>query len=754
MMRPWIFGIGLALIGTTALAEALEVRSGDHASFSRLTLPLSNGTSWNAVRDGNRIRITIVGHADGFETASVFQRMQRTRVTDIETSDDTVTVSLACPCEAATLVSGGLLVIDVGDRDTALAGQPLGPAEPEAAVMQVRTPLTQPKAQTVLPWIGSGRSFPLPAQSASEPVAEKPIPDTPEDRTALLREISSSLASEVAAAASNGLLDVDVSAPLPRDADEPPSPTVVTATPPELTAADHGIGAHLRITDSMDRPSGNRRASGQDPICNGGDAYSVETFAGEGSFGAQISQRRDTLFNARDQLNHDAAIALAKTYIYFGFGAEALSVLRLDASIPPENAGLVALATILERGRLDVPNPLGNLSNCDGDVALWAVLGFKEIPTETQINTPAALRALNRLPSHLRQFLAPELSTRLLAYGDSGGAAAALRSVERLPEGLTPTGDLAKAALAMHNGAPAKNMLDTVINSNSERSPEALLKLVNATLAADRPLTYETATLVEAYAQELRGTEIGNQLRKTQVLAFSQSASFDEAFAKLETLLPALSLDEARSMREAVLVRLTDHADDFTFLDHIFAQDFDSFSDITTAGKIRLGERLMDLGFAAQVQRLMATVPDRPRRADRQLLSARAAIGLQQPFQALADLVEIEGPQAALLRAQATEMTGSYAEASALFEGMQANEEALRTALLSENWQDLISADAPAFGAATRVAAGQTSPAAAQDAGPLGLADAALTESAAARAALDTLLNDPILLISGGIDTE
>lgn len=757
-MKQFLFVfLGLMSAASTSAAEELSVRSGEHPTFSRLTLPIDPEQKWTAHRTNTGVEIVLSGHSDGFETQTVFARMRRDRIAELVTTSDTLDIRFDCDCEATAFVSAGLLVIDVADLGTPLASKAI--TSPAPVSTPRRLPSVPTMAANPLPWIGSsgpmltvGSERTMSATTAANDDRSAQTPDIAA-RAELLREMQQSLLEEVSSAASSGLLRNSYEVP---ERSTPSSANVLTPVEPQLQEVEPPHDEqrrNLRITSSMDMPPG--RSSSQLQLmtsginCPSDDFLAVDTWGGSGNFAVEIGRARDSLFDARDHLDPNAAVALAKAYIYFGFGAEALDALRLDDAMIVKNAELVALATILERGHIYGPNPLGAYTDCGTDVALWATLGYRELPDGIQIDTKSVLRAVNKLPGHLRHFLVPTLSDRLLEYGDSAAAAMAMRSVERLPEPLSPQGTLAQARIAVQNGTPASELLERVIDTNSEHSPEALVALVNAQLGADEPLSPETAKLVEAYVQELRGTEMGQQLRKTQVLALSQSGQFEAAFSALDDLAPSLSQEDALDIRQDILQHLSQRGDNFEFLDQMFRQESSNLAQMAATTKLLLAERLLTLGFAAQVQELLASIPDRPRNTERQLLAAQAALMLQQPFQAQAALIGIEGPQAARLMAQAKEMTGAYSEASALFTESDAPEDATRAAWLSDEWQTLIAADTPGFGALTQIAT-QDPTALPANTGPLGRAGAALEESQTTRNALASLLNDPLLAVTSG----
>lgn len=750
MRQLWLFITLFCGIAGAAHAQQLAVRSGDHPTFSRLTVAISPSQEWTAEQVDREVRVNLTGYSGGFDTADVFTRMRQDRVSALSSGAGTLTLQLACDCNAAVFRSGPLLVVDVGDRGTALVGRALSVPQQRPKKNPVADRATSQASASPIPWIGGPSPFGVvPAAPVAQNIKSEPADDQV-DRAALLQEIQQTLVAEVATAASIGLLENSYATP---QAPETVAPDLVPNTSVDARPLPETLrtpSRNLRITSSMDTPNGDNAAgilaTTSGLACPAQDFVAVGDWGNDSGFSAQIGPARNALMNARDQLDVDAAKTLTRLYLYFGFGAEARATLRLDPDLRARHPELAAVAAILEDEPQAGRNVLNEFTDCNTDVALWAALSFRDIPADSVINTDAMLLALNKLPQHLRQILAPMLSRRLLTYGDTNAAEAALRSIERLPAPLDANAMMAQADIAIDAGTPAQELLTEVIEDNGAQSPEALVKLVEGKLSRDEPLSYETATLVEAFVQELRGTEMGNQLRRTQIIALSQSQRFDEALSALASLAPSLAPQVTSKLRAMVLEQLGRKADEMQFLEHVFAQKGQGLEELPTPTKLALAGRMMDLGFAAEVQHLLETVPDTPRSAQRQILAARAAIDLLQPFQAQAALIGVETPEAKLLSAKAKEMTGAYAEAAEIFSQNDAMEEATRAAWLSEDWQSLRTSDMPAFDAVATLAQAQ-SPVENPDLGPLGRAGEALSESTAARETLEQLLRDPMVQI-------
>jgi len=114
----------------------------------------------------------------------------------------------------------------------------------------------------------------------------------------------------------------------------------------------------------MDFPEGlsnlARDAGAAGLACPADGLFSIADWGEETGFSAQIGPARNALMDARDHLRPSAVETLAKLYLYFGFGAEALGVLRLDPQVQSTLPELTALAHIFEHGTVDSGNPLAD----------------------------------------------------------------------------------------------------------------------------------------------------------------------------------------------------------------------------------------------------------------------------------------------------------------------------------------------------------------------------------------------------------
>lgn len=148
MKLTLILSMLATLWAISAQAQQLTIRSGDHPTFSRLTVPLPASQPWVAKRTAQGVVLTLSGFAGSFDMADVFRRMQRNRISDISVGEDTLVLVLDCDCDATAFRSGPLLVIDVADSGTPLPATALGREKDH--------PLTYTRRLLSTPYPGSG----------------------------------------------------------------------------------------------------------------------------------------------------------------------------------------------------------------------------------------------------------------------------------------------------------------------------------------------------------------------------------------------------------------------------------------------------------------------------------------------------------------------------------------------------------------------------------------------------------------------
>ena len=767
-MSMWRTLTFLALLVVTSQGRAQEivVRSGAHDSFSRLVLRIPRDREWSLENTGNSARFMLAGHRSGFDTSRVFTFIDRRHVQEIIARADGFDIAFACDCVATSFVERNeFVVIDIAKRPSSRPafrfGTTASPIWPSSDVRLTFPPEPQ-SVQT--PELAPEQPTERLAELSEVPEARDIVGSlnnlvTPEGRSdtksaTQLAEAQEKLAQRVAIAATRGVLDpTQRPIELPFDTDRPQINTEIFDSsdeePEADTTSEEPNALNLRITSSSDVPTRvlapELEATSMGVRCIAPEMTAVEQWGTERTPMQQIAEYRALLFTEFDRLDEEVAVDLAKLYLHYGFGAEAQQVLSIEPSLARRNPALMEIAETMEYGHTRDGAYLKHFADCASSAALWAILAQETLDPAVPIDADAALRAATALPMHLRRFVAPKLSRRLLEYGDAIRAETALRSVDRTPEPATAQSEMARAELQMSKGETeaAQQTLSDIVTSNEQQSAEALIKFVDSHLEADTQIDESVATLVEAYDVEMRGDPLGAELKRTHVLALAKSGQFDAAFRALTRMKSRNGPETDNELRALLLDIVTRSANNIVFLEKAFAHS----QNAVKLGKPRvafaMAKRAAELGFPQLADLILQGEPDIPMSTKARELKARISLDLGRPPEAEAQLFGLESDAADRLRARAKTMENSHAEAIGLYDRLGEQDQSVRAAWLAEDWSRLGNEDASLFAPVAELIEAPMDASDDRD-GMLGRLSDAVSESQQARAVIQSLFQGAV----------
>lgn len=171
--------------------------------------------------------------------------------------------------------------------------------------------------------------MPAPAAEAEPELAA--LPDTgflldmaETERAALVNESEQRLLQQIGRAARQGLIATGV--------DGLPGTAVAGVDP--LGRSDRPLNPldHIAVTSAVDRETGLMAgpdtASNQQMHCLPDRAVAIQNWGDDSPFADQVSALRSALVREFDDVDQDSVFALARSYLYFGFGAEARAMLK------------------------------------------------------------------------------------------------------------------------------------------------------------------------------------------------------------------------------------------------------------------------------------------------------------------------------------------------------------------------------------------------------------------------------------------
>lgn len=747
-------------------AAPVVVRSGEHGAYTRLVLSVPLEADWSIDEGDRTARIRLSGHSDGFNTQDIFRRIDQARISSVQSTPSELFLELGCACEISTILeSSNLLVIDVSERadqgevrqildiassDLAFLGQ--GRLSFDGKPRNVSSTVTN-----VSPTSAPGRLPDFAQLSRPNPIFRQDGPSTrvldEEDQPNKeeLAQLQQQLAQGIGRAATRGILTADPNRSAVRlptgDGPIDLEMLIEQAARAELASAASNLRVHTSDDPGATEAVRQDLASTTGLLCPDPTLVDVLGWTDGKPASVQFAAGRNALYGEFDRIDDGAVEKLAKTYLYFGFGPEARQIIELDPDLAARAEIWLEMADILEFGSVRGGSKLNSLGHCDSAVALWAVLAADASRGASDVNANAALRTLNTLPAHLRTYLAPLLSRRLLESDMPDAASAAMRNVERLLEPVGPAGDLARAMLDLNDGKAEKATarLEDVVASNSQQSAEALVAFVETRLEEKRPVSEETATLIEAYALEHRDGALGPALKRANVLALGQSQQFSRAFDALDRIIARDGAENTKTLRSDVLNLLTETAGDVAFLEHSFAHLQLSPDALENRTRLMLARRLSDLGFSSFAQTIL-TASERPMRSQNaRILQAEIALALGDVAEAETAIAQLDTSEAQMLRAKIKSAQGDHEDAHRLFEAVGEREASARQAVLADNWTTLTPPDLDVVGPLVSLVGAEMEDDPSIE-GMLSRSALALEESASARGRIRDLISAPRLL--------
>ncbi|WP_210878050.1 hypothetical protein [Roseovarius autotrophicus] len=721
----------LVLSGAAALAQGVPVRSGAHERFDRLVIDLPRRHDWRIEPHEGGVAVVFEERALRFDLGAVFSRIGQARLRAIAApqGQGRLVLDLACDCPVRPFWHGAaMLVLDISD-----------PVHPPDASMASR----RPTALAVLPDAPVSPATEAIAARLAPALAVDAVPDGDVDTAPQgdLGQMRAVLLRQLGRAASQGLVSAapDTSPPPPLGPASP-SPQPANDSPPDPPAADPDGHLALRAVTSMDRDVGARPSGGApDPVagCPLPGRLDVASWGGPQGLHAGIGRLHRGLYGEFDRVDPTVARDLARFYIHHGFGAEARQSLGLTSGGDREIRLLRDLALVVDQQPLPASTDLRGFAGCGEPGVLWALLAAEQIDETLVFDHRALQRSFAALPDGLRRALGPGLARRLAAVGHLETADHLQRMVARVAMPGDPAAGLVRADLSARANPPDPATLETVRRSNSAHAAEALALTIEADLARGAPVALEQAQLAGAFAQELRGTSMGDRLAVAHVAALASSGAFAEAVAARERLAPDPALPPATTMAESILWQATDKADDITFLRHALAERLVPAGSVTASLAAGIARRLLDQGFAEAADRYLGGAPTDPAL---RLLRAEIALALQRPAEAELALLAMQGGLADQLRARARVLHGDHAAARRLFAASDAMSEADRAALFARDPSALTQAADPLMHDLARVLDGPKSRSGDDPGMRLGQQRDLLAESGAARETLSRLL--------------
>ena len=640
-------------------AQTVPVRGGEHGDFTRLVMQLPDGTSWQVDQEAQTVRLRVDAPRVVFDLEQTFARIPRLRVASVRRAPGPgIEISLACDCPLRVFEDlPGQVVIDV-----------LNPPDDATVAAPTTSPATSPASAA-----GRALAEALRASAGAAPVPTAQVPPGTEtgwlalDRLALDADLPrtiedpqreamrADLGAAFSRAVEQGLLDPLV--PVhdgtlgsvetgPVDA-PPGAETNVSGTMPPARA-------HIRIAPDQDPQRSN--------ACLPEAAMSLAEWGDGSGFATRMGAHRSALLSEFDRPDPEVISAKVRSYLHFGFGAEARSLMRAFPELLVNGDILRTLSHIVDGETPPYPGRLGQQAGCPTIGALWAVLAQPPGADIPSLDMAALRRGFAALPAHHRHHLGPILVDRMLALDDSETARVIRDSMVRAAGTRTdPAWELAEtdASILLHE-VPAADSPAITGALDPASSPRALALMLSQQLALGRAPDAELVDLAGIVAAEHRGTDMGTQIRALQVEALARHDRFAEAFDAVAALTRADAALGAQ-LRRDLFAWLAAAASDDVFVSSVFAERPWENTGLLPSTTLSLADRLVQLGFPSHARRMLDQAGAGLEPVANAILRARSHLVEAAPDAALDQLHGVPGAVAAALRDDALAMQDTLA---------------------------------------------------------------------------------------------
>ena len=478
----WLAAL-LLLPGLAWAQDGALVRSGEHPSFTRLVIDAPPPEGWRASLSGRTVDLTLPGLSPP-QVASIFERIPRTRILDVEARPAGLTVRMACDCLVqAFALDARALVVDIRDPDstpaTRAADLSPGPADQDPPVPG---------------------SDPPEAEAPDGPGAREGTGPEQPDMTALRDR----LVEQITRAADQGLLrfsETEGPAPPPLPGEAPPGAQPEPMQPP----GPRGPVPQISIRTAFDT-----RGPGPAPVA---EHCRLDPAVDAGSDEARHVQYRSlmsSLYGEFDTLSAETLSLSVRLGLGLGLGSEVRQLLREKGAVLGDAALQDDIARLLDG--LPTGGALAALADCPGRAGLWGRLARAERDLSLR-HADADLLTLSELGPHHRMRVA-EIAARVWLGLDMGATAQGAIDLARRT-GLPPPRELellaARIAMARGQRDAALAMLAHLEGGADLVAFSARLDRIGSALSEGGDVGGQDALDLASIAHMLRGLPEGAQ---------------------------------------------------------------------------------------------------------------------------------------------------------------------------------------------------------------------------------------------------
>ena len=707
----WTFASG-------SMAQSVIVRAGEHGAFTRVVLQVPTDMDWILGRTDTGYGLRLSGPVD-YETSDFFNVIPRTRIGDIQVVDDGAQVNfgLNCLCRAsAYLTETRWLVIDVSEGEpdpTSLFEQALILADETENSQLAQTFDPQPLPDVVLPFVvADGSREPGFGESAFRARATQ---------MEQLTQLEAAVGASLQRALGQGLLDPSDDAQAGQYPDELLEVDELRVDPPELRGP--GVTARTSLDVGLDDGEIALTTGSQGNQCGLEGQLDVSTWGNDTPFASQIAELRSVLTGEFDRPDPKAIEDLARLYLFFGFGREAVATLRIDNVQSIERQMLINMAQVLDQDKVVDQGFVAKMS-CPEPLNFWALLAHSEGPLPVPIEADSIVKTFWSLPQHLQQHLAPRVAQKLRQFGEEETALIIL-SVAVDQDDVAPAALVEQSQLLLATGreAEALTTLESLPQTNGRTTASTFLQLLDLRLQNGDVITDDDINTLQTFRFENTDTLLRARISLMEARARNHRSEYFVALAVLNENREIIETSDRIALSEQIHRGIIGSASNTDFLNFVIEGGFQGqIPEIENEA----ASRLLSLGFADLAEPLVQNQTLGETMAERRYIRADIAVQQGRFELALAHLSGIQTERADALRNQIGSENGGID---------LSNEDAWR----SGNWDQLTDANDALFReTAERLSTQPADPI--ETPTPLTASEALISDSTDLREAIETLL--------------
>ena len=629
-MRVATLIFALCSICLEANAQVVPVRSGEHETFTRLVFSLPRRVPFNLVQRDRELTLGFEQTGWRPDLSSVFNRVPKRRLQEIEYSDreNGLILTLNCACDVTTFwFNENFFVLDISDP-----AESVGRSEDAKNDFFYRYVRTFGAPDRNSEWIGLPT---LQVRHYSGRALERILRSFPDETYAPKDVEEPTLDSEQKENMSDHLRDGLKSSQVSRSVSDisAGSRQAELAGRPELenTGNSGQIGVqiqdlHSQITvrgaDQDTRRAEREKSSEPAPnTCIDENDIDFNRWAGEKRFIEELGARRSAIFGERDALNLTESYKLVMLYLYYGFGAEANAVLALSARDKREIDFLRAIGEIIENGR-SVTGILDDQRECGGLASFWGLFYDDEIPSSLELDRELTLQSFASLSHHLRRHLGPVLSKRLQTAGFQELSDEIVQVVLATEIEKTPVETSADAHLNVLFEVPGKERSEFADRGSQMDASDTIVRRIDNAVSRGEDVSADVAELAGAFAFEHSDQPNNADVQKAYVIALGASGDFKAAYDLLDDK-GLFSPEEALAIRSQLASLLVEKADRMDILKLYFSKHLGPIRELPEHTALSVAETLYSAGFLKETQSALNRTFSPPLMRPVRLLRAR-----------------------------------------------------------------------------------------------------------------------------------